>query len=763
MDQSEIAKDFVIESNEILDQVDLQLVELESSPGDTNVINSIFRTIHSIKGAAGFLGFEKLQSITHIGENILDKLRAGKIVFSSDVATALLQLADAAREILSNVYVDGKEGETDYSELINVLTVLNNESETRVIKEESQIEESGEEEPPTEIVSMEDKKTAKKKSRVAQPSQTETENLPPEKPIDEDRATQTDTSLRVEVSALDKLMNLVGELVLARNQILQFSSVYTDPSFLRTTQRINLITSELQDQVMQTRMQPIANIWNRFPRVVRDLAKNCNKKVSLVMEGKETDLDKTLIEAIKDPLTHIVRNAVDHGIEAPEVRAIAGKFAEGVITLRAYHEGGQVIIQISDDGAGLDADKIKAKAVEKGVIKPERAARMSQQEAFKLIFIPGFSTAAQVTNISGRGVGMDVVKSNIESIGGSVDLTSSLGQGTTLTVKIPLTLAIIPALLVLTGSQRFAIPQVSLLELVRVEESEIADKIERIQDSSFYRLRGDLLPLVYLDKTLGIDHKCKTDHGVEIEEDVVNIVVLQSEGQQFGLVVDGISDTEEIVVKPLGKLFKNLSVFAGATIMGDGRVALIMDVLGLARRVHIEAEQTRKDEFVGESAAEVEDDGAADRETLLIISLAESDRMAIPLSIVDRLEEFANTSVEHIAGRNVVQYRGGVLPLVDVGLFFTGTPVENEGNDDLKQVIVYSENGKSVGLVVGNILDIVNESFTVEQKGIRNGIYGSAVIQDRITDLLDVEAIVRSEDATFFEAKKKFTGAELNE
>jgi two-component system, chemotaxis family, sensor kinase CheA len=382
---------------------------------------------------------------------------------------------------------------------------------------------------------------------------------------------------------LDKLMNLVGELVLARNQILQFSNGKEDVGLIAPSQRLNLITTELQEGVMKTRMQPIGNIWSKFPRTVRDVATMCGKQVRIEMEGKETELDKTIIEAIKDPLTHIVRKSVDHGIETPPKRVAAGKSAEGRLSLRAYHEGGQVIIEISDDGAGLDPEKLRRKAVEKGLITPEQSARMSEREATNLIFLPGFSTADKVTNVSGRGVGMDVVKTNIDKIGGTVDVQSKPGTGTTVRMKIPLTLAIIPALIVTNGGERYAIPQISLLELVRLEGEDAKKRIELIQGVPVYRLRGRLLPLVHLDRELRVDPSAKDPS----EVDAVNIVILQADDRQFGLVVDHINDTEEIVVKPLGKQLKGIRTFAGSTIMGDGRVALILDVLGIAQASNV--------------------------------------------------------------------------------------------------------------------------------------------------------------------------------
>jgi two-component system chemotaxis sensor kinase CheA len=558
----------------------------------------------------------------------------------------------------------------------------------------------------------------------------------------------SESNIRVDVGLLDKLMNLVGELVLARNQILQYSTSQQDATFLNTSQRLNLITTELQEGVMKTRMQPIGNIWSKFPRVVRDLALACGKKVRIEMEGRETDLDKTIIEAIKDPLTHLVRNVVDHGIEAPEVRSTRGKPPEGRLLLRAFHEGGQVNIEISDDGAGINLERVKENAVARGLISREQAARMSAREALNLIFLPGLSTAEKITNVSGRGVGMDVVKTNIEKIGGTVDIQTRPGEGTIFKIKIPLTLAIIPALIVTSAGDRYAIPQVSLLELVRLEGEQARKGIEMIQDAPVYRLRGTLLPLVYLNRELGA-----TGNGSRQEaeggEKAVNMVVLRADDRQFGLVVDEINDTEEIVVKPLGKQLKGLSTFAGATIMGDGHVALILDVLGLAQRAAVVAET--RDRTLGDHAIDAQQK-AEEREALLLFRTPGDGRMAIPLALVSRLEEFSGAVLERIGGQQVVQYRDEILPLIPIAQVVPerrqqprGVPETFAGANGSKvQVVVYSAQGKFVGLVVDRILDIVEERLTVKSRSGRQGTLGSAVIQGKVTELLDVDSVMRA-------------------
>jgi two-component system chemotaxis sensor kinase CheA len=516
-----------------------------------------------------------------------------------------------------------------------------------------------------------------------------------------------DANIRVGVGLLDKLMDLVGELVLTRNQILQFNAEREDAALNATSQRLNLITTELQEGVMKTRMQPIGMVWNKLPRVVRDIAVGLGKQIRLEMDGAGTELDRTIIEAIKDPLVHLVRNSCDHGIELPNVRARAGKKPLGRLTLRAYHEGGQVNIEIGDDGAGVDIARVKKKAVESGLLRPEQADKLSDREALKLIFPPGLSTAQIVTNVSGRGVGMDVVKSHIEKIGGVVDAFSRPGEGTTIKIKIPLTLAIIPGLVITSGGERFVIPQVSLLELIRLEGDSAEKHIEYVQGTPVYRRRGSLLPIAYLNRVLGL----KSADAAE----AVSIVVLQAEDRQFGLVVDGINDTQEIVVKPLGKQLKGLTVYAGATIMGDGRVALILDVLGIGQRSGVIAEFREPTRTVAEQKTQ----SGIEQQRLLLFRAGSFERLAVPLSLVARLEEFPQSAIEHAGGGQVVQYRNRILPLVPLrNVLETGEPDLKQMSDPV-QVVVLNDGDRSVGMVVDQILDVAEEAVTVRQKSSR--------------------------------------------
>lgn len=753
----EMVKDFLVESYENLDKLDEALVDLEKDPTHRASLDSIFRTLHTIKGTCGFLAFSKLEKVSHAGENLLGRLREGKIQFDTEVITALLTTVDAIREVLEVIENTGKESEAEYPELIERLSALS-AGETQAAT------------PPPKTISPSEPAPQAEQAPPAKPAR-EKVLVKPEAPVPAAQAPLarskasaakpepakaegstrniSDSTVRVDVDLLDKLMNLVGELVLARNQHIQLTSRYsTDSQFVGIGQRLNLVTSELQEGVMKTRLQPIGNIWNNFPRVVRDLSVSCGKKVSLNMEGKETELDRTVIEAIKDPLTHLVRNSVDHGIEAPNERVRKGKPEEGQMLLRAFHEGGQVNIELSDDGAGIDPEKVKNSALKRNLVSQEEVARMSDRDLVRLIFQPSLSTAEKVTNVSGRGVGMDVVKTNIEKTGGSVDLQSTFGVGTTVKIKIPLTLAIIPALIVTCGGHRYAIPQVSLLELVRLEGGRAGGDVELINGSPVYRLRGDLLPLVYLANELGIETKQPPVSSNGRNNGVVNIVVLGADKKQFGLVVEGINNTEEIVVKPLGKQVKNVTIFSGATIMGNGKVALILDVFEIAQKAKVIADVSERSLREAETKFEKNE---GDRQSLLLIGVNEDERLAIPLSQVARLEKLPHGTVEQADSRKVVQYRGKLMPLIYLADALNRPRAQTMDSRRPINVVVYTLRDRSVGFVVDRIVDIVEEEVSVEQRSNSTGVIGTVVIQGRATDLLNVEEIIHSSEPSFFE------------
>ncbi len=724
MEDNELTKEFLIESSENLSRLDQEMVQLEQRPKDATLLASIFRTIHTLKGTCGFLNFSTIEAITHHAETILGQVRNGERELSKELVSIILESVDAVKRELAAIERTNLESGTKYEDLVSRL----GEAARRTGAVAAVRVDTDTAAPVQETGAVAESQAAAKA--------TEGDVSPPGK-----GPSVSDSTIRVDVGLLDKLMNLVGELVLARNQVLQFTSRLEDASLNATSQRLNLITSELQEGVMKTRMQPIGVVWNKLPRVVRDLSAVCGKQVHLEMDGAETELDKTIIEAIKDPLTHIVRNACDHGIETPEIRIRTGKPAQGRLMLRAFHEGGNVNIEIADDGGGIDGQRVKAKAVQLGLVRDDQLERMNDRELANLVFLPGFSTAREVTSISGRGVGMDVVKTNIEKIGGTVDLVSRRGAGTTLRIKIPLTLAIIPGLVVSVRNERFVIPQTSLLELVRLEGAESRKMIEWVGRTPLYRRRGNLLPLTFLDRVLQLDS------GAGEVPDVLNIVVLQAEDRQFGLVVDRVNDTQEIVVKPLGKQLKGLNCYAGATIMGDGHVALILDVMGIAHRSGVLTEGRgagRGDDKTGKEGV------AEEKNSMLLFRAGEFDRLAVPLELVARLEEIPRDRIEYAAGRPVVQYRGQLLPLVGVGGQVNDKTTE-DGENRPVSVIVFADGDNRIGMIVDEIVDIVEDDIQIRQSSRRAGILGSAVIGNQVTDVLDLQSVIRAADTGWFD------------
>jgi two-component system, chemotaxis family, sensor kinase CheA len=737
----EMIREFLLESRDNLDLLEGELVALEGDPTSEARLASVFRTIHTIKGTAGFLNLRKLESIAHAGESLLARLRDGVILLNAQRISGLLVTVDAVRTLLDQIEAFGAEGPEHYGALIEGLSLLASDESLsqsgellgiaapRVAKAQSLIPNRRD---GGTRMSIRPPKTQKVPSQQP-PREFELSEVEPRQQTTggariEEAKQSSDPRIRVDVGLLDRLMNLVGELVLARNQIVQHAALTGEPALLATCQRLNFITSELQEGVMKTRMQPIDNVWSKFPRVVRDLALTCGKQVALEMDGKNTELDKTIIEAISDPLTHIIRNSIDHGIESAEERIALGKPAVASLRLRAFHEGGRVNIETVDDGRGVNVEKVRQRAIEKGLLTPEKARSATQHELVNLIFAPGFSTAEKVTNVSGRGVGMDVVRSNIERIGGTVEVDSKAGLGTSIRIKIPLTLAIIPALVVGAGAsaERFAIPQVNLVELVRFDAEQAQKSIERIHGVPVFRLRGSLLALVELSSLLGLGPK---------PSDEYNILVLQADERQFGLIVDTIFDTEEIVVKPLSRDLKGLNVYAGATIMGDGRVALILDVIGLAERAQLSAAQGRLDtkSMVGQKGH----DRTSDTQRLILFRSGSGGRMALPLDAVARLEEFQRADVECVGEEDVIQYRGQILPLVHLSDIFGG----GRSHAERLQVVVHNDSTGNVGLVVESIEDIVETEVTELRRGGRRGTSGSMVIQGRVTELLDADAI----------------------
>jgi two-component system chemotaxis sensor kinase CheA len=764
-----IIAEFLAESVENLDQLDQDLVSLEKNPSDREIFSRIFRTIHTIKGTCGFLAFQKLEDVTHIGESLLSRLRDGTLDLSPELTTDLLAMIDAVRVMLAKIDKTGAEGEEDYSDLIEQLQRHDKVTEeppdggpSKPRKKPAKAAGKKKPAPKPEVQTPKDSPAAKansaktnKKAPVKKADQTTDSAEAAAGPDETENGAETldltsvptiaDSNIRVDVRVLDHLMNLVGELVLARNQIVQNLSGSVDRRLAISAQRLDTITGELQEAVMQTRMQPISSIWKKLPRFTRDLSLKFDKQVEIQMEGEDTDLDKSIIEAIKGSILHLVRNAVDHGIEKPDDRAAQGKPRTGTLRLRAQHEGGNVIIEIRDDGGGLDLDRVLAKAVKVGLVDEADAAGLGRREVESFVFRPGFSTASRVTNISGRGVGLDVVRANIESMGGSIDLQSEPGKSTTFRLKIPLTLAIVSVLLVTADTHQIAIPQASVIELIRIDKKSTGPGIEDLNGVAVFRLRGKLLPLIFLNRELGIDDDWEIGAGA-------NIVVLQGDDRHFGLVVEAVEDSQEIVVKPLGRMLSSVP-FAGATILGDGQIALILDVFRLGLTAGVISE-SRAHTVAAQISAAVKDRAVRDR--LVCVEGADNERMAVEIDVVNRLEHLPRTAIERVGGQMVVQYGEEILQLIDVQQALPerrkqvrSQPTQVDGATI--PVIVCSVEGRRVGLMVHRIADIVEEELKARRPGSRDGVRACAVISERITEILDLEAIVRMADPEFFD------------
>lgn len=722
LDLDEVVADFLVECHENLELLDRELVELERGTADRATVSSIFRIIHTIKGTPGFFGFDRLQSVTHVGENLLSRLREQELQPTPEIVTALLAMVDAVREMLAVVESSrgASDGEETYPQLVARIELLTATADV----------------PPAEAAVSAPRPAAV----VASPPAVSEPSSPAHR-----AGKVTDSSIRVDVHALDRIVNLVSELVLARNEILQLAGEVADGRLSAASQRLDVIAGGLQDEVMRTRMHPIGQLFGKFPRVVRDLAISCGREVRLVTSGTETELDRTVIDAIRDPLTHLIRNAVDHGIEPPEERSAAGKPTEGRLGLHAYHQNGQVVVEVGDDGAGIYPSVIRQKAVQKGLLTPESAAACSDEAALQLIFLPGFSTAVAVTGISGRGVGMDVVKTSIEGVGGTVDVLSTPGTGTTFRIRIPLTLAVIPALVVRSAGAKYAVPTADVVELVGVGDGiaaaggeGAANDIERVHDAEVYRLRGELLPL--LDLSRALTGACPRRDGPR------DILVLRTAGRRVGLVVDQVLHTSEIVVKPLGSLLQAVPVVAGATILGDGSLALILDLLGLLAEAELHALSTDdgEDDLTPKAGPAAEEDGGA-----LLCQVGGARLVAVPLDATCRLEEFPDTAVEWADGREVVQYRGALLPLIrlrDVGRLnpaAMGGPEHGTAAEAAYlQVIVCPGSEGDIGLAVEHVVDLVTEPIVVLQPSSCLGVAGSGIVRGAVTDVIDVEALL---------------------
>lgn len=721
----DLLNEFLTETSENMDVLDVELVKLEQNPNDPELLGNIFRLVHTVKGTCGFLGLPRLEGVAHAAESLFARFRDGELEVTPKAVTLVLESLDRIKALLKELEKSGAEPEGDDNDLIEQLesfaedavmeAMLSNEDITEVGSDSDELQAAFDAAQYPEIDEIMARGDQQVTSRINQTG------LSPD--MGDDHVVGSgvaNQSIRVSVDLLENLMTMVSELVLTRNQLLQILRARDDSEFSTPLQRLSHVTTELQESVMKTRMQPIGNAWAKLPRIVRDLSLELSKKVNLQMIGAETELDRQVLELIRDPLTHMVRNSCDHGVEMPAERRSVGKPETGTITLNAFHEGGHIIIEIADDGKGLSVNKIKEKALALGLATEAELDVMSDQAIQQFIMRAGFSTAANVTSVSGRGVGMDVVKTNIEKIGGTIELKSVQSRGTTFIIKIPLTLAIVSALIVEAGRERFAVPQISVVELVRTGRGS-EYRIEDIHGTPVLRLRNRLLPLTSLRQQLRLGAELSA-----VDEDRF-VIVTQVGNFSFGIIVDKVFDTEEIVVKPVSSLLRNITLFSGNTILGDGSVIMILDPNGIASDIgEIAVSETANADLAAQA-----EESADDRVPLLLFHAGDDTPMAVPLALVARLEEIDLDEVEISNGQLVVQYRGGLMPLL---------PLRADGEisrTGRQSAIVFADRDRSMGLLVDEIVDIVEDRLSIELTTERPGMLGSAIIDGEATDIVD--------------------------
>ncbi len=745
-DTEEILNDFIIEAREILDQLDLDFVRLEETPEDKKLVGDIFRAIHTLKGSSGFFAFKRLEKISHAGETLLGKIRDGSLMLDTQKTTTLLDCLDVLREVIGGIEASRAEPAGDDAGLIqDLLSLASGES---IAAKSAQAVPAGSTAPavepapavPQPAAGKPDAATQSMKIAVSTPTAGESDEVQAEatepgeenEPLVIGRANEVAAPVKVNLELLDKLMNLVSEMVLARNRLLPFAAGMDDHNFSNAVRTVDLLTQELQERMMKTRMQPISQVWSKFPRLIRDVSNECNKTVHLVQEGADTELDRTLLDAVRDPLVHVIRNCIDHGIEEAADRMAAGKPAAGRIFLRAAHENGMVVIAIADDGAGVNYELVRSKAVEKSLVSADKAAELTDQQLIEFIFLPGFSTKSIVTNLSGRGVGMDVVKTNISNIGGSIEIDSPRGKGTTIRLKIPLTLAIMPALFVRCENERYAIPQNSIIEMVLLDTGKQGAGLEDFYGVPVFRLRKKLVPLLLLNQQLDLSQHMPEKNAV------VTIAILQSAGVHFGLLVDEVLNMQEVVVKPLGPVFKGIPHFAGATILGDGRLALILDIDGMANDSRLVAKIRARDL----NAGFVEDQSKENLIPMLLFDLPGLKWVAIPLEAVDRLEIFPASSVQRNGRREVVHYGDGIMHLLRLNEYVDGADPAPAPTDAPLPVIAHYVNNLPVGLVVSKVHDIIHvPKITHESNALQRGLMGYVLMNEIVISVVDLKGI----------------------
>jgi len=699
----DLLREFLTETNESLNVLDVELVRFERDPNNAEILANIFRLVHTIKGTCGFLGLQRLETLAHSAESLMGQFRAGRPV-TGEAVTLILTTIDRIKTLLDALETDHCEPDGADHDITAALELLAETAElpaaSKPVAPEIAPTATAVEPPP------------------APPHRTEpAAHGESERP---DRIASQ--SIRVNVDALDHLMTMVSELVLTRNQLLEIARRGPESEFKVPLQRLSNVTAELQDGVMKTRMQPIGNAWQKLPRIVRDLATDLGRRINLELIGAETELDRQVLDLIKDPLTHMVRNCAGHGIEPAQERLAAGKPEYGAIRLAAHHQAGHIIIEIADDGRGLDTERIRAQVIARGLATEADVEKMSEAQLHRFIFSAGFTTAPEVTSISGRGVGMDVARANIDTIGGTIDVRSRRGEGTVFTIKIPLTMAIVSALIVEAGGDRFAIPQLAVIELVRVR-ADSEHRIDWLKDTPVLRSRNKLLPLVHLKKLLAIDPSPQIDAANGF------IVVIQIGTETFGIVVDSVFQTEEIVVKPMAPTLGHITMFSGNTILGDGSVIMIIDPHGIAQALG-----TTSVAHAPLGAETVDEAPVAEEQTtpMLLFRAGSEQQKAVPLSLVTRLEVIDARAMETSNGQRLLQYRGQLMPLVPVN---ENVRVRNEGSQSF---VVFSDEERSMGLLVDEIVDIVDDPVEIEVTSDRPGVLGSAVIKGQATEVIDI-------------------------
>ena len=717
----EILAEFILEAREIIDRLDGDFVRLEENPSDQALVGNIFRGLHTLKGSSGFFSLKRLEKLSHAGESLLGKIRAGQEELDFDKSTRLLEMNDILRSIIEGVETNHIEPEGDDQELIAVLLGLGPE----VIKQTDPIiTRSVPNKAPEELSTSEPQSLSEIQMEYSESSEAVAVNAPGQDVV---------VPVKVNPEVLDKLMNIASEMVLARNRLLPFSQQSTDKLFTSAVRSIDLLTLELQERMMKMRMQPIYHIWDKFPRLVRDVSAECGKKVRLLQEGSETELDRILLDSIRDPLIHLIRNSIDHSIEAPEIRLEKGKSELAYLVLRAAHQNGTVIVEVIDDGAGVDYERVRQRAISRGLISVEKAHSLNHKELIDLIFLPGFSTRDTITNLSGRGVGMDVVKNNIENIGGSIEITSVPNEGTHVRLKIPLTLAILPTLFIRCAEEIFLIPQNRILELVRFAPNQPNNGIEDFYGTPTFRLRDKLIPLLFLNEQLNLSASPLKP------KQKLFIAVLNFNGTLFGLVVEEVLNIQDIVIKPLGELLRDMSNFAGATIMGNGEVALILDIDGIARKSglveRLQANPIRQEELYVPAVEEMI--------SVLLFEIPGLNKIALPLDSIDHIIKLDPSQIQQNGNREVVYFNEQLMDLVRLDHYVSGGSKDSHLHHARAPVLTCHYRDRLFGLVVKQVTDIIEVPAKLHELSTpQRGLNGCIIYNDQVINVLDLEEVL---------------------